>query len=299
MLEFITEEKATEIGLTDDQKNAIATAHNEWLPTVKKEWDGAASKGADTILDNVAKGIAEKYGYTVPRAQGEKYDEYLAKVDDFRFGSLKSDYEKKKSEYDEKLKTFDGGKGQQEKLEKLANDLDDAKKKLANFDELSEKASKADEYSNKYATLKQSFAYTQVRPTFPDTVNKYEADAKYNEFVQKTNEKYNIEIDENNVAWAIDKENEHSKKKLSELVDNDKELSELAAGRVQKGVNARTQTGNIAGLEVEIPHGADSETASKAINTYLDSKNIGFDHAERTAKFQELWAKYKEASKAA
>jgi hypothetical protein len=55
---------------------------------------------------------------------------------------------------------------------------------------------------------------------------------------------YNIEIIDN-VAWAIDKENIHSKKKLSELVGLDKELSELSQGRQQQGTGARQQQGNI------------------------------------------------------
>lgn len=297
MLEFITEQDKTDLALTDDQITKLTEKHNEWLPTIKKDWDGKASKDADGILDSIAKAQAEKYGYTVPRAQGEKYDDYLAKLDEHRFGSLKSDYESKKSEYDRLVKDFDGGKAQKAQIEQLAGELDQAKQKLANFDELSEKANKADEFETKYNSLKQSFAYTQVKPTFPDTVNPYEAKAKYDAFIEKTNEKYHIVIDESNVAWAVSKENEHSKKKLSELVSADKELTELAAGRQQQGTGARENKGNVAGLEIDIPIGAERSEASRLINAHLDAKKLTGE--ERTAEFTKLWAEWQKATKEA
>lgn len=294
-LEFIPAEKATELGLTEDQLNEIGTLHNEWLPTQKQAWDGKASKDADTILDNVSKTIADKYGYSEPRQQGEKIEDYLLKVDDHRFSSLKSDYENKKKDYDTKLKNFDGSDAQKQKLEELKGKFDAAQQKLANYDELSEKATKFESLSSDYAKLKQGFAFTQVKPSFPDTVNAYEADAKYNAFIQRTEEKYNIEIIDN-VAWVIDKENEHSKKKLSELVALDKDISELSQGRQQQGTGARQTQGNIQGLEVDIPIGTVGAEASKIINSYLDSKGMKANDAERTAKFTEIWNKYREAS---
>jgi hypothetical protein len=294
-LDFIPAEKATELGLTEDQLTAIAPLHNEWLATQKQAWDGKASKDADTILDNVTKTIADKYGYAEPRQQGEKAEDYLLKVDNHRLGSLKTDYENKKKEYETKLKNFDGGEAQKQQLEELKSKFDAAQQKLANFDDLSDKATKFDSLSSEYAKLKQGFAFTQVKPSFPDTVNAYEAEAKYNAFIQRTEEKYNIEIVDN-IAWAIEKENIHSKKKLSELVGLDKELSELSQGRQQQGTGARQSQGNIQGLEVSIPIGSSGAEASKIINDYLDSKGIKANDTERTAKFTEIWNKYRAAS---
>ena len=63
--------------------------------------------------------------------------------------------------------------------------MDSALQKYADYDDLKAKAEKADGYEKELSGLKLDVAFGKVKPTFPDTVNSYEAKYKWEEFTKK------------------------------------------------------------------------------------------------------------------
>src|SRR6187402_366922 len=280
-MDFITEEVKTSLNLTDDQINGLKPLHETYLADQKKGWDGKANENAEKILDGAALKIAEATG--VQRNQGEKVAEYILRAN----SGLKTDFETKKKEYEDKLKDFDGGKSQKEELDKLKGELDAAKIKLADWDSISDKASKYDETVEKLTGLKLQVAFDGVKPQFAEGTNKWESDGVWNKFKTETLSKYTIELVDNE-AIAINKENEHDRKKLTDLVDKDAELTRLSQGRKQDGLNGKQKDKQkIDGVPFDVPKDATSVERTKAIQDYLATQNIVNTSPEYAKKFAE------------
>ena len=60
--------------------------------------------------------------------------------------------------------------------------FDELQKKTADYDTLKEQAEKADTLGEELSGLKLSVAFDSVKPKFADSVNEYEAKAKWDEF---------------------------------------------------------------------------------------------------------------------
>ena len=81
--EFITEN-----GLTAEQVTAVTGQFtNEFIPNLKKEYDGVANTNAEGILSGASKYAKEKLGFELDRDQGEKYGDYLKRALDSKFSS--------------------------------------------------------------------------------------------------------------------------------------------------------------------------------------------------------------------
>ena len=66
-----------------------------------------------------------------------------------------------------------------------------------------------------YEANKIQVAFSLAKPNFPDTVNKYEAEAKWGEFKNGILDKYNVVFDGG--KWlAVDKDNPHHQKVLND-----------------------------------------------------------------------------------
>lgn len=285
---FITEEVKTSLNLTDEQLNGLTPLLNDYIANVKNDFSKTANQNAEGILNGAALKVAEIT--KVQRNQGEKIADYILRANNEFNSSIKSDYESKKLDYETKLKEFDGAKGQKEELEKAKSELDEAKKKLADFDLLKEKADKFEETSQKLSQLKLDIAFRDVMPNFPDTANKYEVEAKWGNFKKNILEKYTIELVDAEPI-AIDKENEHKRLKLKELVEKDEELTKLAQGREQRGTGASTKDKEkIDGVPFDVPKGATTEERSKAIQEYLFTQGID----KTSSKYSTEFAKYNE-----
>jgi hypothetical protein len=293
-MDFITEEIVKQHNFTPEQIEAIKPLYENNIANLKKDWDGVANANAEKILDGAGLKVAEVT--KVPRNQGEKIADYIVRAHSEHLTSLKSDLETKKAEYDQKLKDFKGDEATKAELDKIKGEYDEAKKKLANYDELSEKAGKYEQTAEALSGMKLSVAYNSVKPNFPTEANQYEVKAKWDEFIKATNEKWLIEIVDNEPI-AIDKDNEHKRVKLSELVSQNKEITELLQGRQQKGSGANPAKTKVDGLPFEIEGEPTSANLSKAINTYLTSQGTPVTSDEWGKKFQELFNKAQEALK--
>lgn len=289
-MDFITTEEATALGLTTEQVTALTPKYNDHVAGLKKEWDGVANTNAENILSGAAKYAQTKLGVTDERQAGEKWGDYMNRIADKSIESKAGEVERLKTEYAQKLKDFKGDDATKSELDDAKAKLDEANKILATYDEIKGKADKYDEASESLKGLKLEVAFTNVKPNFPDTVNAYEAKAKWDEFKKAILEKHTIELVDG-VAMAIDKENQYKTTKLSDLVAADKDLEALAKGRQQAGTGAHS-TGKdvkIDGLPFDVPENAKTDTKErqKAIVTQLAKEGITNTHDDYAKKFAE------------
>ena len=288
-MEFITEEVKTSLGLTDDHIAGLTPLFNEHIAGVKKEYDQTAHQNAEGILNGAAQKIAEVT--KVQRNQGEKIADYILRANGEYNSSLKSDLERAKSEYEQKLKDFKGDDATKAELDKAKAELDEAKKKLADFDVLKDKADKYEEATQTLSKLKLDVAFQKVKPSFPETANPFEVKARWEAFEKNVLDKYIIELVDGEPV-AIDKENEHKRSSLKELVEKDEEITKLTQGRAQGGTGAKPgEKLKIEGVPFDVPKGATTEERSKLIQEYLATKGIDKvspNYATEFAKYNKL-----------
>lgn len=292
-----TPEFIQENGLNNDQISAITNhIQSTYIPDVKKtleeEYKGVANKNAEGILDGATKYAKEKLGVELEREQGEKAGDYLVRL----FESKNTSIEELKSKYNDKLKNFKGDEEYKNTIEGLNSKNSDLLKKIAELEPLMGIDEKYKTQSDELQGLKLSLSFNQVKPVFSEEVNPYEAKAKWADFQKGVLEKYNIEFIDN-VAYGVDKENEHKKVKLEELVSKDESIQELLKGRQQKGLGSSSKDLlEVEGLPFKVPKGASSEELSKLIREYLVGELGDAYHPEFSKKFAELHKKAKSAS---
>lgn len=284
--------------LTTEQAEAITKHYgNEVIPGIKKEYDGLANKNAEAILDGATKAILNKFEITEERQQGEKIADFLTRIVDKPFEKAKSDLETKSKELEEKLKNFKGGDEYKSQIEKLANEKDALLKKVADLEPLMGLDEKYKQATEQLSGLKLSVAFNDIKPSFPNTVNKYEADAKWNAFKSEVLAKNDIELDENNVAFAVDKENPHKKVKLSDLLEQDKNITDLLTGRQQQGTGANPATlKDVEGVPFKVPEGATTEQISAIVREHLVKKLGNTLHKDYSSSFADLMSKIKKSA---
>lgn len=293
-MDFITEEIKTTLNLSDEQIAGLKPVHESFIAEQKKAWDTKANTDAEGILSGAAAKIEEVT--SIKRNQGEKLADFYVRAGNEFLTNQKTEVENLKTEYAQKLKDFNGGDATKAELEKAKKDLDDALIKLADYDDLKAKADKYEPLETEYKTLKDKVFFQNEKPTFPDTVNPYEAEAKWNKFVNDFNEKWEKTFDESEKSVAVSKENPHLKKDLKELINADENLKTLLTGRNQQGTGAKPGH-KVGDLEITLPENPSSEDKSKAINEYLDKLGISKMSKERTKKFAEILSKVEEALK--
>lgn len=293
-MDFITEEIKTTLNLNDEQIAGLKPVHESYLAEQKKAWDTKANTDAEGILSGAATKIEEVT--SIKRNQGEKLADFYVRAGNEFLTTQKTEVENLKADYAQKLKDFNGGDATKSELEKAKKDLDDALIKLADYDDLKAKAEKYEPLETEYKNLKDKVFFQNEKPTFPDTVNPYEAEAKWNKFVNSFNEKWEKTFDENGKSIAVSKENPHLKKELKELINSDEDLKTLLTGRQQVGTGAKAGH-KVGDLDISLPENPTSEDKSKAINDYLDKLGISKMSKERTKKFSEILSKVEETLK--
>lgn len=288
----LTKEFIEQYGLQENQVEAITKyVSTEVVPNIKKEYDGVANKNAEGILSGAADFAKQSLGVSIEREQGEKLGDYLKRISENHFSKANSDLQAKQKEIEDKLANFKGGDEYKTQLDQLKTEKDNLLKKVAELEPLIGIDQKYKEASDQLTGMKKEVAYNSVKPNFPETVNKYEADAKWNAWKSMVEEKYNIELVDGKPV-AVDKENIHKQFELSELIAQDKNIADLLQGRQQKGTGAKP-TEFIDGLEVKVAKGATSEEQSKAVKEYLIQKLGDPLHKDFSKQFLELLAKVK------
>lgn len=296
----LTEDFVKENGLTEEQVKAVSTfVSTDYIPTIKKDWDGKANENAEGIITGAAKYAATKLGVELERYKGEKLGDYLQRLSDTGLSKKEQALKVKEAELEEKLKNFKGGDEYKTQLETLRQEKDNLLKQVAELEPLKGLDEKYREATEKLSGLKLNVAFNNIKPTFPTEVNTYEAKAKWETFQKGVLEKYNIELVDNE-AVAIDKENHHKTIKLSDLLSQDNDIKELLSGRQQQGTGAQpANLKDVEGVPFKVPENASSEDRSKLIREYLASKGVVNTSPEYAKQFSDLNLKIAKAKQAA
>jgi len=282
----LSAEQITELGLTEENTTKVSTFLSEQIATSKQEFEGLANKNAEAILDGALNKISTDT--KIARTQGEKAGDYIPRAwGEFNASKL-SELDTSKLEYETKIKDFKGDKDLITKITTLEGEKDTLLQKYANFDELKEKAEKFEPLFEKYNTTKLQVAFNGVKPNFPDTVNKYESDAKWSEFKDGVLAKYDLEIVDGKPK-AIDKENKHRILDLSDLVSKDENINTLLKGRQQGGTNSsQANLADIEGVPFKVPENIDAEQRSQLIREYLTKQGVNVTNSDYATSFAKL-----------
>lgn len=299
----ISRELAEQIQLNETQIKAIQDASNNFEAELKKNWDGKANTDAENILSDVAKKVETMTG--IKKEQGVKYADYLTLASENYLKGQKADLDRLRGELEEKIKTGNGDELTKKELEKVKIELNQNK---IDLDKYKEKAAKFEEwekedYKRKYESTLQTLtatsekiAFQSVKPSFPETVNSYEASAKWKEFIDGVKTEYRI-VEENEKYYAIDKENEHKRVLLSSLVEKDKNIQELTKGRSLTGLGSKDKTSqqkNIEGIPFKIEEGATNADIAKSVKDYLTIElKMSVTSSEYAKKYAEFYNKIK------
>ena len=300
---MLSEELIKEQGLNETQAAKINEAIDSELETVRTELVTKANTDAERILEGAAAKVQELTG--IQREKGQKLGEYFTFAGiTHANGKLESEKRKleeqrnaldtEREELKEKMKGSGDGilKSEHEELDKKYRALQE---KEAEFDRVRE-----GDFENKYTSLlsdntkqKQENAFNGVKPAFPDTVNEYEVKAKWSEFKSAVLETHDIVFDDTGEAWAVDKENEFKKTKLSELVSKDETIAALKKGRKQEGLGVKKLNKEIDGVPFKVTS-EDPKEIQKQIREYLTSKGLKLTDPEWAKQFSELNTKIKQ-----
>lgn len=281
----LSEEFIQENGLNEEQVSALSGYF-------KAEHEQLLGKEVHTHVENslskIWGSVEERTG--VQRNQGEKYADAIQRASDLYFEGQKTSLERQKNELEEKLKNFKGDDSLKAKLDEVNEQLSKYKERAALADdwEKNDYKGKYEKANEKLTSMERKIAFKDVMPQRPDTINKYEWDAKWKEWQSEILEKRNLVFDEDGNAWAVDKENEFKKDKLEDLAKQNAVLQEMLKGREQRGIGSRAKTVKVEGLPFELPENATSSERTKAIKEYLASQNITQTSKEYSAKFSEL-----------
>ncbi len=260
--------------LSPEQVTAIGEVISNDIAEIKKTYDGKANDNAEAIIEGAVKSIETKTG--IQREKGQKAADYITfaaeKHVEGKLAAATAAVTKKQSELDELIKNGAGDAVLKSKNEQLATALDNLQKKEAEFDRV-----KTGNFENLYntlktenLTLKQTTAFNSVKPLFPETVNKYEADVKWGNFVTKIKTGYDIEFDDQGKPIAISKENKHKIFQLADLVVKDEEIKTLTTGMQRRGTGADPKKDvNFKDVPFPVPENATPAERQKAITDYL------------------------------
>lgn len=285
--------------LSEEQVSAVKAYGESYVANIKKEYDTTANTNAEGILEGVVKSIQKKTGIEEPRQQGEKYAAYLERVSSKVLETKQSELAKAKEDYEAKMKDFKGGDALKSEVEAAKKAYDDLQKQTADYADIKKKAEQFDEVSTKYSSLKVGTAFRDVKPPFPDTVNPYEAAAKWGEFEKGVLNDYDVEIVDGK-PMAISKENKHRIVPLESLVKENKDIQALAVGRQASGTGAAAEQGKtseIEGVPFPITELAKTDTKERAklIEAQLAKEGIAVHTKEYSLKFQDYNSKIKAA----
>lgn len=287
-MEFITKEIETKLGLTPEQIEGIKPLYNDHIATIKGDWDKKANENAENILEGAVKRVQEKHGFTEARKAGEKYADYLDRVSDKKFEVTKSELETAKADLEKKTKEFKGDESLKSELIESQKKYDAALKKYADYDTIKEKADKYDPLTAQFSSMEQEVCFGNAKPVFPDTVNPYEADAKWNNVKSGILKDWDIKFKDGK-GIAINKENPHKIEDLKKLIDQHEDIKGLLDVKKATGSGARQASKKtIEGVPFEVPAELDYTERVKLIREQCTKEGLDNTSPEWSRRFSEL-----------
>jgi len=284
-IEF-TPEFIEQNALTPEQVTAISGYVAPKVAEITTTFSGKANEDAQRIIDSAIDGTKKAFGVDLAREKGEKHADYLLRLNTHVLTENKANVTKLEQEYQQKLKDFQGDDATKAELQAAKDKLTEAQQKLANYDELSEKAASYENLTAENQTLTKLVTFGTVKPVFPDTVNAYEADAKWKAAVSKIEAEWDVKLVEG-VPTAIKKDNPFQTDKLENLIKKDEELSKLLEGRQQDGTGA-TEKKQYEGVPFPVPVGASLTDLTTLVRQQVISEGIPLMDKRYPSRFKEL-----------
>jgi hypothetical protein len=297
----LTEQLITDLELGEEVVAKIEAYGADQIADAKKEFEGTANENAQKIIDGAARMTMEKFGLNVERQQGEKLGDFLTRLSEQAVSTKQAEVDQLKADYEDKLKNVKGADDIKALNEQLKQDLDKVKQRYADYDDVKSKAEKFEELNNNYNNLRLTTAWNRIKPQFPETVNQYEAQAKWGEFKSKVEKDYEIVLDENGEPLARSRENEYNVKKLSDLLQAEEQIQKLLEGRQQNGFRGsgaeKKDKIEVEGVPFKVTAEMTSGERTEAIRNYLEAKGITKMSPEYPKRFAEYNKKILEAQK--
>ena len=272
---LLTKEVIEAQKLDENQVKAIDAAISDEVATEKKGFDTKANDDAEAIIQGAMEKTITLTG--IQRDPKEKYADYLGRVGVLHITSQVTSEKKKFDDattaLDQKIKDSKPDELIAGKLADMTEKHDNLQKKEAEYDRVTggDFETKLQTEQQKNASLSEGMAFGGVKPNFPDTVNQYEAVAKWDEFKDQTLTVWHLEFDENHVPICVSKENKHKNIKLSDLVDKDEKITALKTGRNLKGFEKNTDVDliTIDKVPFKVPANATPKQRRERIQKYL------------------------------
>lgn len=282
----LSAEQITELGLTEENVPKVSSFLADQIANTKQEFEGVANKNAEAILDGALGKIATDT--KIARNQGEKAGDYIPRAwGEFNSNRI-NELNTSKLSYEQKVKDFKGNEDLITKITTLETEKDSLLQKYADYDDVKGKAEKFEPLSNEFNSMKLQVAFSKVKPNFPSDANQYEVDAKWGGLKKDILDKYDIQMVDGE-AIAISKENQHSQKKLSDLVGQNEDINALLKGRQQTGTGHQQATlEDIEGVPFKIPKDANAETRTKLIREHLTKEGLAVTDNKYSAEFARL-----------
>lgn len=286
-MEF-TEDFIEKNQLTEEQVSAISEHVQTYVNT---ELGTKVHENTEKNLGKIWDTVKEATG--IEREQGEKYADAIKRASELHFEGTRKQLARQKQELEEKIKNTGGNDVLKQELENTKAAMQDLKQKAAKYDEWEKNnyKGKYEETIQKLNATERKIAFNSVTPPKPENVNEYEWKAKWREWENEVTDKHNIVFDENGTAWAIDKDNEYTKYKLSDLAKQNDTLQEMLKQRAQKGLGATPKKMAIEGVPFDVPENATPQERQKLIKEYLASQSIDTTDKRYAKMFSDLNSK--------
>jgi hypothetical protein len=277
-MEFTTEQ-ITEISALPvaEQVTKYTELTNANEATLKLGWDGKANENAENIIQGAFDSAVTKMGIEgITRNEGEKYADALLRTAPLFIDSALA---KEKQSIVTKQKELElaiaAGGGEALKTEHgiLQAKFDILQQKDAKFKDWEENdwKGKYEEQGKQIDITNKSNAFNAVKPVFPETVNKFESDAKWKMFVSGIEGKFNIEKSADDKGFVlVDKANPHLTSTIEAELKKDETITALSTGRNLKGLGGEPKGDiNIDGVPFSVPENPTPKERTKAITDYL------------------------------
>jgi hypothetical protein len=220
---------------------------------------------------------------------GQKIADYIVFAGNKYLSDRINKLEEKETQLNEKLKTAGHSETLVKELETTKEQLDKLKAKEAVFAEWEQNdyKGKYQTISSEYENMKVELAFNKVKPVFPENVNKYEADYKWQQFKSEVLSKNNVKMVDGEPI-LIDKENEYKTSKLSELIAKNEGLASLLKGQNNGFGSKPAKSVKIEGVPFEVPAEATPQQRQQLIKEYLAGKGIAITDKAYAKEYAEL-----------
>lgn len=277
--------------LTEAQVTAInGHVNSNVIPDIKKGYDDdyndRVHNGAEAVIKGAADAVEQKTG--LKRNDNEKVGDFLLRSAGDFFTKREAELAQKQSELDEKLKSGNTDQTLVKENQDLKQKISDLQKFEVDFEKAAPFEEKYNALFKEHEELQLDVAFGSVKPSKPDSVNKYEYDAKWRDFEKKVLSSNNLKKVDG--KWiAIDKENQHRITPLEDMVKSDENVTKMLEGRQQTGFKDKERpVARYENVPFDVPKQADAKERTKLINEHLDKQGVPATSKERARQFSEL-----------